>query len=56
MIASIEEAQEALQTAEMDVVGDFGEDAVEAGWSDIVRSIASQCTPEVGDELIRRNL
>jgi len=53
---SIEEAQMALRTAEMDVEADMGEDAVEAGFSDIVHSIAGLCSPEVGKELLRRNL
>lgn len=53
---TIEEAQMALRTAELDVRADQGEEAVEAGWGDIVRSIASCCSPEVEKELLRRYL
>ncbi len=53
---TIEEAQMGLQTAQMDCEGDFGEEAVEAGWNDLVRAIAEQCSTEVGQELIRRNI
>lgn len=53
---TIEEAQMGLQTAQMDCEGDFGEDAVEAGWNDLVRAIADQCPDKIGQELIRRNL
>lgn len=56
MYGSIEEAQQALAEAEMDVAMDMGEDAVEAGWSDIVHSVADSCPPDVAEELIRRNL
>ena len=56
MYQTIEEAQSALRTAEMDVAADMGEEAVEAGYSDIVHAIASCCPAEVAEELIRRNL
>ena len=55
MIDSIEDAMTALQTAEQDVMADMGEDAVEAGWSDLVHTLAEQCTPQVRDELLRRH-
>lgn len=51
-----EEAAEALGTAELDVKGDLGEEALEAGYADIVNSIASMCSPEVAAELRRRKL
>jgi len=44
-----------LQEMEMDVRSDMGEDAVEAGWSDIVHACADQCTPEVARELLYNN-
>lgn len=56
MYSTIEEAQDALRGAELDVAGDHGEEAVEAAWGDIVHAIAACCTPEVAAELIRRNL
>lgn len=58
MYNTIEDAQVGLQTAAMDVAADHpdGEAAVEAGWADIVHAVADLCTPEVGKELIRRNL
>ena len=56
MYDTYEEAEQALRTAELDVIGDMGEEALEVGYSDIVRAIASECLPEVGQELIRRNL
>lgn len=56
MYQTIEAAQEALNTAELDVAEDMGVDALEAGWSDIVRSIAALCLTEVGEELIRMNI
>lgn len=51
---TIEEAQKALRDAEHDVMMDFGEEAVEAGFSDLVDSIAIDCTPAVAAELRRR--
>jgi hypothetical protein len=56
MYNTYEEAQQALRDAELDVVADFGESKLESAWPDIVRSIASMCPKEIGDELIRRNL
>lgn len=50
------EAMQALEDACADVAADFGEEAVEAAWGDLVRNVASQCTPEVYAELVRRNL
>jgi hypothetical protein len=54
MYSTIEEARMALQTAEMDTEADHGPEAVEAGYFDLVRSIATMCTPEVAAELLRR--
>jgi hypothetical protein len=50
-----EEAASALGTAAMDVAADHGEEMVEAAWGDIVNAIASNCPPEVAEELKRRN-
>lgn len=50
------EAKVALDTAEQDVIADHGEAGLEAGYGDLVRTIANCCPPEVGAELIRRNL
>ena len=55
-IATIEEAQQELATEVEDVRLDFGEDAVEAAYWDLVNNVASQCTPEVASELRRREL
>lgn len=49
------EAEQALTEALLDVEGDFGAEAAEAGRSDIVRSIAADASPEVAAELLRRN-
>lgn len=51
---TIEDARMALQEVEMDVRADAGEDMVEAGWRDIVHVVAERCTPEVANELLRR--
>lgn len=51
-----EEARTALETAVHDVEADLGKDAVDQGWRDLVMGIAADCTPDVADELIRRNL
>lgn len=56
MYETIEEAKIALQTAEMDTAADFGEAAVEAGFSDLVNAIAAQCSTPVAYELRRREL
>lgn len=48
------DARMALEEAAMDVRADMGEDAVEAGWSDIVHSVCDRCTPKVANELLRR--
>ena len=53
---TIDAAEAALKTAEADVLADMGEDAVEAGWYDIVQSVAFECTPEVARELRRTRL
>ncbi len=52
---TIEEARMALQEMEMDVRMDMGEDAVEAGWRDIVYACADLCSPEVARELLYNN-
>jgi len=54
MITTIEEAKQDLQTAIMDVEADMGEEAVEAGYHDIVRNVGDRCTPEIKAELFRR--
>jgi len=51
---TIEKAFAALELAEEDVRADMGEEAVEAGYADIVEAIAFDCTPEVRAELMRR--
>lgn len=51
---TIEEAIAALTEALLDVEGDFGAEAAEAGHNDIVRSIAADAAPEVAAELLRR--
>ena len=51
---TIEKAFAALELAEEDVRADMGEDAVEAGYADIVESVAWDCTPKVRAELMRR--
>lgn len=50
---TIEKAQEALRLAEADILADMGEEAVEAGWGDIVRCVTIECTPAVAAELLR---
>ena len=50
---TIESAQDALAKAEADIAGDMGEEAVEAGWSDVVDIVAQDCSPEVRRELRR---
>lgn len=54
MIATIEEARMTLQAVEMTVAEDQGEEMVESAWSDLVHTVAEQCTPEVRQELLRR--
>ena len=51
---TIDKAFEALEVAEEDVRGDMGEEALDAGYNDIVEAIAWDCTPEVRAELMRR--
>jgi hypothetical protein len=51
---TIEKAFAALESAEEDVRADMGEDAVEAGYADIVEAVAWDCTSEVRAELMRR--
>jgi len=55
---TISEAQMDLQEMEQTVREDHpdGDDAVEAGYHDLVHAVAERCTPEVAEELIRRNL
>lgn len=53
---TIEDAMQSLKDAEHDVAGDMGEEAVEAGWSDIVHAVAAMYPADVAAELIRRNL
>lgn len=47
-------AERAIDTAERDVVGDFGPEYWDAGYADIVRGIAVDCAPDVAVELCRR--
>ena len=54
MITTIDEAKHRLNDAALDVQRDMGEAALEAGWHDLVHAIASDCTPDVRDELLRR--
>lgn len=52
-----EQAAQALEIAEQDVIADHGEEALEQAYSDIVRgAIVPLCTPEIAAELIRRKL
>lgn len=53
-IKTIEEARMALEESVMDVKMDMGDEMVEAGYRDIVYSVAERCTPEVKKELLRR--
>lgn len=55
-IDNLGDALRELRAAEHDVMMDFGEDAVEEGYSDIIESIAFDCTPEVAKELKRIKL
>lgn len=55
MITTIEEARAALNAAELDVIGDFGKEMLEAGYNDIVRSIAAECDAATASELLRIN-
>lgn len=52
-IDNIEKATKMVRDAEHDVMMDFGEEAVEEGYSDLVESVAADCTPEVAKELRR---
>lgn len=54
-IDTIEEATRELSEVEQCVLMDAGEDAVEAGWSDLVHTVAERCTDDVAQELLRRN-
>lgn len=51
---TIEEAREMLNGMILDVQADMGEEAVEAGYRDIVHACCDWCSPEVADELLRR--
>lgn len=53
---TIDHAEQALAMAEDDVRGDFGEEGLEAGYSDIVGAVAMQFPPAVAVELCRRTL
>lgn len=52
-ITTIEDARMELQAAIMDTEADFGEEAVEAGYRDLVYVVANECTAEVRSELLR---
>lgn len=39
-----------------DVIGDFGEEALDAGYYDIVHNVAVMCTDDVARELLRMEL
>jgi hypothetical protein len=54
MITTYEEAKQWLTTAALDVEADFGSQAVDDAWSDLVKVTCSNCTPEVAAELARR--
>lgn len=54
MITTYEEAKQFLTTAALDVEADFGSQAVDEAWSDLVHVTCEQCTPEVAEELARR--
>jgi hypothetical protein len=53
---TIEAAEAALASAEEDVIGDFGEEGLEAGFADIVAAVAIQFPPDVAVELCRMKL
>lgn len=55
-IDNLGDALRELRAAEHDVMMDFGEDAVEAGYSDLIESIAADCTPDIAKELKRIKL
>ena len=49
-------AEAALRAMERDVEADMGPEAVEAGFYDLVHSVALDCSPEVKKELLRCEL
>lgn len=51
---NIESALHAMRTAEADVLGDMGPDALAEGMYDLVVTIAEDSTLEVGNQLLRR--
>ena len=51
-----DQADEALRAMEADVEADMGPEAVEAGFYDLVQSVALECAPAVKAELLRREL
>jgi len=52
---TIEEAIKAMEAAQRDVIGDFGEEALEAGWWDIIDNLLIDAeTDEVRDFLRRQ--
>ena len=55
-ITTYEEARMTLEETVQCVQEDAGEDAAEAGYFDLVHTVAERCTHAVADELIRRNL
>jgi len=56
MITDIDEAMMTLREVELDVRADFGEDGLEAGYADVVNSVADRCDERTAAELRRRTL
>ena len=52
-INTLDEALKVLSDAEHDVAMEYGEDGLDAGYSDLVKEIAHDCTPRVAAELLR---
>lgn len=50
---TLEDALQHLDDACEDVRADMGEEAVDAGYADIVEAVAYDCTPAVRRELMR---
>jgi hypothetical protein len=55
-INNIEDAMKNVKDAEHDVMMDFGEEAVEEGYHDLIESVAADCTPKIAKELRRITL
>lgn len=53
-ITTIAEAKQRLNEAALDVQADHGDELLDSAWPDVVRAIASDCTPAVRDELLQR--